>query len=258
MILSKILEEKKREIDRAEKRVSLDELKEKAKHISVKSTFKKFISRKGHINLIAEIKKSSPSKGVIRADFDPIKIALTYQVHGASAISVLTDERFFDGKLEYLKAVKENVTIPVLRKDFIIDEYQIYESAVNGADAILLITHILTREELARYYATAKELGMDVLVETHNEEDIQKAISSNAAIIGINNRNLDTFEVDLANTARLARLIPEGKIIVSESGIETYEQIMYLKSIGVNAVLIGETFMRSENIGEKVRELMRE
>lgn len=258
MILSKIIEEKKKEIDRAEKRVSLSELKEKARHISVKSTFKKFISRKGHINLIAEIKKSSPSKGVIRVDFEPVSIALTYQACGASAISVLTDERFFDGKLQYLKAVKERVTIPILRKDFIISEYQIYESAVNGADAILLITHILTQEELNRFYTLAKELGLDVLVETHNEEDIQKALNCRATIIGVNNRDLSTFSVDLANTERLVRLIPEGKVIVSESGIETYEQVMYLKSMGVNAVLIGETFMRADNIGAKVRELMRE
>jgi indole-3-glycerol phosphate synthase len=258
MILSKILEEKRREVDEAQKRISMGELKKKAEGLYISSMFKKNISRKGHVNLIAEIKKSSPSQGIIRADFDPLKIALTYYAAGASAISVLTDERFFDGKLEYLTMVKERVTIPVLRKDFIIDEYQIYESAAAGADAVLLIAQILTREELNRYAGISKDMGMDVLVEVHNEEDVDKALASPASIIGINNRDLATFNVDITTTQRLIRLVPDTKVIVSESGIETYEQVMFLKSLGVNAVLIGETFMRAENIGEKVRELMKE
>jgi len=258
MILSRIIEEKRREVDRVQKKVPLNDLKEEAESLYIKSMFKKSISRKGHINLIAEIKKSSPSKGIIRGDFDPLKIALAYQAAGASAISVLTDERFFDGKLEYLKTIKELVSVPLLRKDFIIDEYQVYESAVAGADAILLIAHILTQEELNRYSCVAKELGMDVLVEVHNEEEVEKALKSHASIIGINNRDLTDFNVDISVTQRLIRLIPETKVIVSESGINSYEQVMFLKSLGVNAVLIGETFMRVENIGEKVRELMRE
>ncbi|MDD5634862.1 MAG: indole-3-glycerol phosphate synthase TrpC [Candidatus Omnitrophica bacterium] len=258
MILTKIIEEKKRELERLNKKVSLNELKKQAEALFIKSMFKKNISRKGHINLIAEIKRSSPSKGVIRTDFDPIQIGLTYQASGAGAISILTDNRFFDGKLEYLTLVKERVTIPVLRKDFIIDEYQIYESAIAGADAILLISHILTAEELVRYFNIAKGLGMDVLVEVHNEEEVEKALRSHASIIGINNRDLTNFEVDIATTQRLIRLIPETKVIVSESGIETYEQVMFLKSLGVNAVLIGETFMKAKNIADKVRELIRE
>ena len=258
MILPKIIEEKKREVDRAQKSFFLNDLKKEAESMYIRSMFKKNISRKGHINLIAEIKKSSPLRGMLRADFEPVKIALTYQVAGASAISILTDERFFDGKLEYLKIVKERVTIPILRKDFIIDEYQIYESAVRGADAILLISHILTQEELNRYLGIAKGLGMDVLVEVHNEEEVEKALKSHASMIGINNRDLMDFGVDIAVTQRLIRLIPENKVIVSESGIESYEQVMFLKSLGVNAVLIGEAFMRAGNIGEKVRELMKE
>lgn len=258
MILSKIIEEKRREVDRAQRKVSLSDLKKEAETLYIRSMFRKNISRKGHINLIAELKKSSPSRGIIRADFDPARIALTYQAAGACAISILTDERFFDGKLEHLKTVKERVTIPILRKDFIIDEYQIYESAVGGADAILLIAHILTQEELNRYLGIARELGLDVLVETNNEEDVEKAIASSAAIIGINNRDLANFNVDLSTTERLIRLIPETKVIVSESGIKSYEQVMFLKSLGVNAVLIGETFMEAENIGEKVRQLIRE
>ncbi|MFH1412135.1 MAG: indole-3-glycerol phosphate synthase TrpC [Candidatus Omnitrophota bacterium] len=258
MILSKIIEEKRREVDRLRSKISFNKVKEEAERMYVNSQFKKNISRKGHINLIAEIKKSSPSQGVIRVDFDPLKIALTYHGAGASAISVLTDERFFDGKLEYMNMLKKRVTLPLLRKDFIIDEYQVYESALNGADAILLIANILTHEELGRYQNIAKGIGMDVLVEVHNEEEIEKALSCHAAIIGINNRDLTNFNVDIAVTQRLIRLIPENKIIVSESGIRTYEQIMFLKSLGVNAVLIGETFMRADNIGAKVRELMRE
>ncbi len=258
MFLSKIIEEKQKEVQRAIKKMSLSAMKKDAESLCIKSMFKKNVSRKGHINLIAEIKKRSPSKGVMRLDFDPLQIALAYQAAGASAISVLTDERFFDGKLGYLKTVKERVTIPVLRKDFIIDEYQIYEAALYGADAILLIAHILTLEELIRFREIAKSLGMDVLVEVHNEEEIEKAVASYASIIGINNRDLNTFNVDIATTQRLIRLIPENKIIVSESGIKSYEQIMFLKSLGVNAVLIGETFMKNKNIGEKVRELMRE
>ena len=258
MILSKIIEEKRKEVDKAQKDVSLNEMKQQAGKLYIKSSFKREISRKGHINLIAEIKKSSPSKGVLRHDFDPVKIALTYHAAGANAISVLTDERFFDGKLEYIKMVKERVTLPILRKDFIIDEYQVYESAVAGADAILLIAQILTQEELSHYHSIARDLGMDVLVEVHNAEEMQKALSSPAVIIGINNRDLTSFNVDISVTQQLIRMIPENKIIVSESGIESYEQMMFLKSLGVNAALIGETFMRVDNIGEKVRELMRE
>ena len=258
MMLSRIIEEKRREVDIMQKKIPLNDLKEEAGALYIKSAFKKNISRKGHINLIAEIKKSSPSQGIIRANFDPLKIAFAYQAAGASAISVLTDERFFEGKLEYLRAIKERVSVPIFRKDFIIDEYQVYESAVAGADAILLIAHILTQEELKRYCGIARELGMDVLVEVHNEEEVEKALKSHAAIIGINNRDLKDFNVDISVTQRLIRLIPETKVIVAESGITSYEQVMFLKSLGVNAVLIGEVFMRSENIGEKVRELMRE
>ena len=258
MILTKIIEEKRRELERVQKKIPLHEVKRKASSICVKSLFKKNISRKGHINLIAEIKKMSPSKGVLRVDFDPVNIALSYLSSGAAAISILTDERFFDGRLEYLKQVKDRVTIPILRKDFIISEYQIYESVVAGADAILLIAHILTQEELNRYYSLAKELGLDVIVEVHNEEEVNKALNTHASIIGINNRDLTSFNVDIAVTQKLMHFIPENKIVVSESGIETYEQVMFLKSLGVNAVLIGETFMRAENISDKVRELIKE
>lgn len=258
MLLSKIIEQKRRELEEKRQQVSVSELKTRANKNFRRSMFKRNISRKGHINLIAEAKKRSPVKGVLKQDFDIISIALTYQANGASAMSVLTDERFFEGKLEYLEEVKKRISIPVLRKDFIIDEYQVYESAAAGADAVLLIAHILTHEELAKFSSLAKELSMDVLVEIHNEEELEKALYAHSSIIGINNRDLNSFEVDLKVTERLVRLIPPGKIIVSESGIATYEDIMFLKSLGVNAVLIGEAFMKAGNIAEKIREFTRE
>ncbi len=258
MFLSKIIEHKKKEIKNSSEKVPISELRSELGPRSMRGVFKRSIARKGHINLIAEAKKRSPSKGLLRSDFDPVKIALTYQANGASAISVLTDERFFDGKLEYLREIKRRVSIPVLRKDFIIDPYQIYEAAVAGADAVLLIAHILTHDELAKFVGITRDLQMDALVEVHNEEELEKALYANSSIIGINNRDLTNFDVDLKTTERLIRMVPPGKVIVSESGIKTYEDIMFLKSLGVNAVLIGEALMTSQNIAETVRELMRE
>lgn len=257
MILSRIIEEKRRVVEEAKRNRPLSVLMKEAKAICVKSAFKKNIARPHHINLIAEIKKASPSKGVIRGDFNPVKIAVTYQANGASAISVLTDERFFEGRLEYIQKVKASISLPVLRKDFIIDEYQVYESVVAGADAILLIAELLSGDELSMLYNLATSMGLDVLTEVHNEEDLGKAVSAGAAIIGINNRDLHTFRVDLSTTQKLMRLVPKDRIIVSESGIKTYEDVMFLKSIGVNAVLIGEAFMEADDIAAKMREIMR-
>jgi len=257
MILSKIINEKRKEVENSRIAVPEQVLKERARKIYVKSAFKRNIARPHHINLIAELKKASPSRGIIRGDFHPLKIALTYQAGGAGALSVLTDERFFEGNLKILKELRERVTLPLLRKDFIIDEYQIYESLCWGADAILLIADILTEEELTGFYRIAKDLGMDVLVEVHSEEDVEKALKSGASIIGINNRDLNTFRVDLSVTQRLIRLIPENKVKVSESGIKTYEDVMFLKSLGINAVLIGEAFMEVDDIAGKMREVMR-
>ena len=257
MILSKIIQEKRKEVEETKKRLLPKDLIEKVSKLYIKSAFKRNISRGHHINLIAELKKASPQKGIIRGNFNHVKIALTYQAQGASALSVLTDERFFDGRLEYLKDIKERVTVPILRKDFIIDEYQIYESALWGADAILLIADILTPEEMKRFLRLTKKLGMDALCEVHNEEDIQKSIEVGASIIGINNRDLHSFKVDLETTQRLIRFIPESKVRISESGIKTYEDVMFMKSLGVNAVLIGEAFMEADDIAAKMREIMR-
>lgn len=257
MILSRILEEKRKQVEEAKRMMPFEELVKRTSGICVKSTFKKNISRPHHMNLIAEIKKSSPSKGILRGDFNPVKIAITYQANGASALSVLTDERFFEGRLEYIRAVKESVSIPILRKDFIIDEYQIYESVEAGADAILLIAEILSNNELQHLYNVANSAGLDVLIEAHTEEDVEKALSTGGSIVGINNRDLHTFKVDLSVTQKLIRLIPQNKVKVSESGIKTYEDVMFLKSLGVNAVLIGEAFMEADDIAAKMREIMR-
>ena len=257
MIISKIIEDKRRVIEESKRAKPQDELIHDIRNICVKSSFKKNISRPHHVNLIAEIKKASPSKGIIRADFNLLKIAIAYQANGASAISVLTDERFFDGKLEYIKKVKESVSLPVLRKDFIIDEYQIYETVAAGADAMLLIADLLSKSELCGFYNLATSLGLDVLIEVHKEEDIEKALATEGSIIGINNRDLHTFRVDLAITQKLIRLIPPNRIKVSESGIRSYEDVMFLKSLGLNAVLIGEAFMESSDIPSKIREMMR-
>ena len=220
MILARIIEEKRRVVEEAKRRKPIEDLAHEAKNMCGTSTFKKNIARPHHINLIAEIKKASPSRGIIRGDFNPAKIALTYQAQGASAISVLTDERFFEGRLEYIKLVKSHTTLPVLRKDFIIDEYQIYESVAAGADAILLIADILSQSEMKKFYKLASSLGLDVILEVHNEEDVDKALASGGDIIGINNRDLSVFKVDLNVTQKLIRMIPPSKIKVSESGIK--------------------------------------
>ena len=257
MILSRIIEDKRHVVEEAKRVKPASELIHDVKNMCVKSSFKKNMARAHHVNLIAEIKRSSPSKGILRADFNPSKIAITYQQNGASAISVLTDERFFEGKLEYIKKIKESVSLPILRKDFIIDEYQIYETVASGADAILLIADLLSANELVGFYSLASSFGLDVLIEVHKEEDIEKALATEGSIIGINNRDLHTFRTDLSITQKLIRLIPHNHIKVSESGIRSYEDVMFLKSIGVNAVLIGEAFMEAPDIAAKMQEVMR-
>ena len=257
MIISRIIEEKRRSVEESKRLKPQAELVREIRNVSVRSSFRKSISRPHHVNLIAEIKKASPSKGILRGDFNPVRIASTYQAHGASAISVLTDERFFEGSLSHIKLVKESVSLPVLRKDFIIDEYQIYESVAAGADAILLIADLLSTNEMTGFYSLAASLGLDVVIEVHNEEDVEKAIASGGQIIGMNNRDLHTFKVDLAVTQKLVRMIPANRIKVSESGIKSYEDVMFLKSLGIDAVLIGEAFMESADIAAKMREIMR-
>lgn len=205
-------------------------------------------SARGEVALIAEVKKASPSKGVIRADFDPVRIAKEYEAAGASAISVLTDVQFFQGHPSYLTEIRQAVSAPLLRKDFIIDQSQIYEARLLGADAILLIAAILDEENLRRYRELAEDLGLDALVEVHGREELAKALASGAQLIGVNNRDLRTFNVDLRTTAAVASDLPADCFLVSESGIFVYEDVRQVKQAGAKAILVGESLMRSDDI----------
>lgn len=244
-----LLKEKQAYYENLKKNIDL------AKH-SHYHIFKKAISKPGAINLIAEVKKASPSRGIIREDFDAVKIGKTYAQNGAAAISVLTEDKFFLGRFAYLRDVSDAVQVPTLMKDFVIHEHQVYEATVYGASAILLIVAILSNDEIKRLTATAHSLGLDCLVEVHDEEELDRALAVNAEIIGINNRNLHSFAVDKKTSERLVARIPKGKIVVAESGLESHEDIARLRELGVHAVLIGETFMKSEDIAKKVREVM--
>ncbi len=218
--------------------------------------FKELVEKKNGLSLIAEIKKASPSKGIIRSKFDLDEIILTYKNFPADAVSVLTDEKFFQGKKEYLSHFKSHSkTIPVLRKDFIIDKKQVYESFYLGADIILLIVAMLPEDKLKSLFDLAVKLGMEVLVETHTRDEIKLAQDIGAEIIGINSRDLNTFKVDLNNALELSSLIPAGIIKVAESGIHTKEDIKKVENAGFDAVLIGEAFMASENIQKTYKEL---
>ena len=211
--------------------------------------FKKALAKDG-LSFICEVKKASPSKGIIAEDFPYLGIAKSYEKAGADAVSVLTEPEFFKGSGEYLREISQSISLPCLRKDFIIDEYQIYEAKTLGASAVLLICAILDDEKLKSYLELAHSLGLSALVETHNREELMRAVNSGAEIIGVNNRDLKTFNVDLNTTKQLFAKAPSGKILVSESGIHTESDIELVKAAGANAVLIGEAFMRSENKSE--------
>lgn len=218
--------------------------------------FKTAISPPGRMGLIAEIKFASPSGGVIREKMDPCAIGKIYEEAGAVAVSFLTDDRFFGGNLDELPRLKKSISLPILRKDFIIDEIQVRESLLYGADAILLIARILSKEQLKELLVVCKELGLTPLTEIHDRHDLEKAVDSGAEIIGINNRNLETFEVHLRNTLDLAPLVPEKCIIVSESGIFDKEDIQLLRRSGIRAVLVGTAIMKSDDMTKKIRELV--
>jgi indole-3-glycerol phosphate synthase len=211
--------------------------------------------RRGSVALIAEVKKASPSAGVIRADFDPVRIAMEYEAAGASCLSVLTDEQFFQGSLRFLQQIRDAVRLPILRKDFIIHERQILESIEAGADAVLLIVAILNDEELRHFHNTARAAGLAVLVEVHDEPEMRRALNAGAEIIGINNRDLKTFTVDLGTTEKLAKMAA-GKILVAESGINSRADVERLKAYGAQAILVGECLMRSRSITAKAVELL--
>ena len=252
-ILAEIVEEKKKEI-----RELIGRLKTGAHsdHPLPIRDFKGSITSKDAVNIIAEIKFSSPSAGTIMNKIDPLTIGLVYEKAGASAISLITDRKFFKGDPEQLPRVKENLTLPILRKDFIIDESQIIESSSLGADAVLLIARILSSTKLRRLLLRCSDLGMAALTEVHNIEDIKKAIECGAEIIGINNRDLNSFQVKTSTTFHLASYVPHDVVVVSESGIEKSSDIVALKEHSVNAALIGTSLMKSGNIEQKLRELV--
>ena len=206
--------------------------------------------------IIAEIKKASPSKGIIREDFEPIKISKEYEEGGATCLSILTDEPFFQGKLEYLDIVRSSCELPILRKDFMIDLYQIYETKAYGGDCILLIVAALDIIQLKDFSQLARELNLDILIEVHSEDELNEALSINSKLIGINNRDLTTFEVDKNLAIKLARQIPKDVMVVSESGISSREDILSSKEQGIHSFLIGESFMRKPNPGNALKDIL--
>lgn len=250
MILDEIVEKRKIQLEREKAAADIETVKKAAERLDRQCiSFKNALAKPDRLSVISEVKKASPSKGLIQPNFDPVKIAKEYETCGADAVSCLTEEHYFQGSSEYFKAIRQAIGLPMIRKDFIIDEYQIYEARLMGADAILLIAAVLDDEKLKRFGDTAHSLGLDILAETHDESELERVLALDFDIIGINNRNLKTFEVTLETTARLAGMIPEGKVIVSESGIRDNKDMKTVRSYGADAVLIGETLMRSGNIG---------
>ncbi len=255
MVLDEIIAHKREEVAAAKVAEPLDSLRERIEGMDPPRDFRAALRRSG-ISLIAEIKRHSPSRGDILPDVDAVELAGLYEQAGARAISVLTDTRFFKGTLDDLHAVRRSVKVPCLRKDFTIDAYQIYEARAAGADAVLLIVRILTDTELKEFLGVAKSLGMAALVETHSQEEIERAKLAGAAIIGINNRDLDTLAVDVNNTLTLKRFVSGGYTLVSESGINTREQVRLLEVGGVDGILVGESLLSSHDIAEKIGELL--
>ncbi|WP_455367168.1 indole-3-glycerol phosphate synthase TrpC [Kaarinaea lacus] len=257
-ILKKILNRKLEEIAERSAATSIDDLQSRIASLSPARGFVNSIEsriKQGKPAVIAEIKKASPSKGVIREDFDPVAIARSYEHGGATCLSVLTDVDFFQGSDAYLQQVREACDLPVIRKDFIIDPYQVYEARAIGADCILLIVAALSDTRLQELSRLASELGMDVLVEVHDDEELKRALATGMTLIGINNRNLRTFEVSLETTINLLPQIPDDRIVVTESAIHMPQDVAMMRQHNVNAFLVGEAFMRAEDPGKKLSEL---
>lgn len=253
-MLDKIVAGKREEVEQRKKDMPLSILRER---VSQHRPLDFAAALKGDgIKLIAEVKKASPSRGVLCPDFNPVELARTYADAGAAAISVLTETKYFQGGIDHLAAIREKVGLPLLRKDFIFDEYQIYESAAYGADALLLITAILSQEQLEELLGLSHSLGLKCLVEVHNEKEVETALLSGAEITGINNRDLKTFAIDIDTTRRLRPLIPREKTVVSESGIMSRDDIRKLEEWGVDAVLVGEALVTAGDIPARVKELL--
>lgn len=253
-ILDKILARKVEEIEERQSQVSLDEMMEEAliSPYGVRDMLSAL--QKDTVALIAEVKHASPSKGILIEDFAPVMIATTYAHNGASAISVLTDEDFFMGHLNYMTSIRESVTVPILRKDFIIDPYQVYEGRVAGADAILLIVAALSDRQLEELYEIITGLDMTALVEVHNEVEMERALNLGAKLIGINNRDLKTFQVDLQTTANLAGMVGDDVLLVAESGIRNVNDVKQMGTLGAHAVLVGESLVKADDMVQAVRQ----
>ena len=254
-MLDDIVLSKQQEVESAKREVPLEDLKARMASYLATRSFRRAISQPGKLSLIAELKRKSPSKGMLRERFDPVSLAQTLEPAGAAAFSVLTDEPYFGGHLDFLRDVKQFSEVPVLRKDFIIDPYQVYEAAFYEADAVLLIVRILTEESLIACMQVTDQLGMEPLVEVHSEGELKLALRSGAHVIGINHRDLRTFQLDPMLSEQLMPRIPSGKVIVAESGIHSPEDVQRLKRLGVHALLIGEALMTAPDPAAKVREL---
>lgn len=254
-MLDDIVMTKQQEIEAAKRELPLEDLQARlANHLADRS-FRRAIHQAGKLSLIAELKRKSPSRGMLRERFDPVSLAQALEEAGASALSVLTDETYFGGHRDFLREAKQFTELPVLRKDFIVDPYQVYETAFYGADAVLLIVRILTEEQLIACMQAADGLGIEPFVEVHSEGELRTALGCGAHVLGLNHRDLQTFQLDATLSERLIPRIPAGKLIVAESGIQTSEDVQRLKRLGVHAVLIGEALMTSPDVGAKVREL---
>lgn len=254
-ILKKIVEKKRERLEAAKRQISLQELKASIPTVGGKGILAPRLRRDG-INIIAEIKRRSPSKGVIRENFDPVDIARNFTKNGAAAISCLTEEDFFDGSLDYLRRIREITPLPILRKDFIFDEYQIYEAVHAGADAVLLIAAMLDGEQFNDLLQLTHLLGLDALVEIHDREEMEKVMRYEVRLLGINNRNLRTFETTLETSIELAADLPKTITLISESGIRTREDIDRLRAVGFHAFLIGEELMRADDVGAALKALV--
>ncbi len=255
-ILDKIVATKREEVAQAKAVMPEESLRKQLAYVPPAMDFFAALSAGPPIRLIAEVKKASPSKGVIREDFDPVKIARTYEQHGASCLSVLTDRQFFQGSLGYLQQIRAAVRLPLLRKDFVIDTYQVFEARAAGADAVLLIAECLDDAQLERLYRAIRELGMTALVELYEPANLARVLRIGTRLVGINNRDLHTFHTDLEHTMRMRQQIPPDRIVVGESGIRNREDVKRLEAAGVHAMLVGETLMANPDIGAAVDELL--
>lgn len=258
MFLKEICEYKRFEVQGAKDSLPPRKLIKELDKIAPPLKFADSLSAARDIAVIAEIKRASPSKGIFRENFNPQDLAVLYEQAGAHAVSVITDSRFFMGEPGYISIVKNTINLPVLRKDFIIDEYQIYESRYLGADAVLLIAAVLDDKQLKGFYAAARELGMDCLVEVHSEGELYRVLETGAELVGINNRDLHTFKTDLSTTLELAGKVPPDRFLISESGISTRDDVEILKRAGVRGILIGEALVRADDIRKKLGSLLTE